>query len=311
MSLEDYAREKRVHLTSTAETGTEGLNLLPDFRTEKVELADITEKERWGDRPIISLTSARHQAKAEIERFSEYALVLRRYVDQDGDRLKTALEVRSSIIRACLKENLQDYPYLNIHSTPIVIYAPYPPLFHYRKQIREYCDSPERTEDEKTHLSLLVTFMNNNLQALEKECFRLLPSGMITFELMWTLFPPDTLIIAQRDHYNQCFSVDSYDFQTYLRDQEEVGAAIIARSWDYNGHRFGPALKTFEIKQFDGPKAIEALEVHPIEFYSKSSTEELKASLSSRGHRWKEIVDVSHRAYNGECLIQNLHSSKI
>jgi hypothetical protein len=299
MSLEDYAREKSAHRMPTAKPGTEGPNLQLDVRREKVELVDITEKERWGDRSVISLTSSRHQAKAEVERFSEYALVLRRYVDRDGDRVRISLEVRSSIIRVCLKENLQDYPYLNIHSTPIVIYAPYPPLFHYRKQIREYCNSPKRTEDEKTHLSLLVTFMSNNLHALEKESLRLLPSGMITFELLWTLFPPDGLIIAQRDHYNQCFAVESCKTSPQF-------VSITARSWDYNGYRFGPAMKTFDIKQFSGPKAIEALEVHPIEFYSKSSTEELKASLSSRGNRWKEIVDVSHRAYNGECLIQNL-----
>jgi hypothetical protein len=131
MSLEDYAREKSAHRMPTAKPGTEGPNLQLDVRKEKVELVDITEKERWGDRSVISLTSSRHQAKAEVERFSEYALVLRRYVDRDGDRVRISLEVRSSIIRVCLKENLQDYPYLNIHSTPIVIYAPYPPLFHY------------------------------------------------------------------------------------------------------------------------------------------------------------------------------------
>jgi hypothetical protein len=91
---------------------------------------DITEKDRpYGDRPIILPTSAFNQVKDVDKKYTDFALLLRRKVDKDGDRIGTALEIWSPILRKILKETLAECSYLNLIACPIIIKQLYHALF--------------------------------------------------------------------------------------------------------------------------------------------------------------------------------------
>lgn len=267
----------------------------------KVELIDIIETEgRWGDHSTITLTADIHKARGERQKYHEYAIILRRLRNSDNVPKSTRLEIRSPIIRAGLRAVLGDYPAVNMESDPITLDKPYMPLFHYRNELREYAASEGRTEEENPHMNVLTQFMAKYLQDNERASERLLSSELTTYELLWTLFRPEEVVIARRDHFAEAFVVDSCSVTEFVRDGEVIKVLnLVGRYWDYNGTRFGPVTAPLVIGHFLGNKKIRDLEVYPIAYHEEADGEDLRKKLIERGMKWRSILDVTHREYDG------------
>jgi hypothetical protein len=268
----------------------------------KVDLIDIIETEgRWGDRSTITLTADVHKAKGEKQRYQEYAIILRRHRDPDNVPRSTRLEIRSPIIRAALQEVLGDYSTINMDSDPITLDKPYAPLFHYRKELREYA----------AHMDILIQFMKKYLYEIERTYERLLPSELTTYNLLWTLFRPEDVVIARRDHFAEAYVVDSCSVTDVGKDGETVMVLnLVGRHWDYNGARFGPVTTPIIIGHFLGTKKIRDLDVYPIAYHEDADGGDLREKLITRGMKWRTILDVTHREYDGTLKEKNhLHTA--
>lgn len=292
MSLEEYKRARGVLRLNDEDDGES---------VSKVELVDIIETEgRWGGRSIITLTADIHKARAEKERYQEYALILRRLRDPDGKPQSTRLEIRSALIRAAMQKVLGDYSTINMESNPIVIEKPYAPLFHYRKELRDYAAHKDRTKEEKAHMDTLIQFMKIYLQNVERASERLLPSELTSHNILWTLFRPEDVVIARRDHFTEAYVVDSCSvLESVEEGQLKTRVSLVCRSWDYNGARFGPVTKNLYFRDFLGNKKIYDLDVYPIKYHREPDGEDVRQKLINRGMKWRSIVDVAHREYDG------------
>ncbi len=309
MSLSDYNSERGTTISElTAPAVTEGHSEEQENnepRTTRIELMDITEKDRpYGDRPLIIPTSSFNQAKDIDAKYREFALLLRRKINKDGDRVSTELEIWSPLVRAALREILTDCSYLNLAACPIVIPKPYHALFHYRKEIRAFAESPERTQEEKKHLGVLVNFMQTNLSRIEREFDQYQPNGQITFGLLWTLFRPETTVVLQTDHFKECYRVHNC-FETIV-DAEQV-FEISAWCWAYNGILFGPTQTKLHIKDFQGARNITDLNIYPLDLLPEPNRKELVHNSISRGQKWRTLVDKGHRQYTGKFNIHKMY----
>lgn len=305
MSLIDYDSERGWTAStnsswdsvSVADPGFRAKDQEVEFNNIRAEYMDITEKERsYGDRPIILPTSAFNQAKDVDSKYTDYALLLRRKVDKDGNRLGTALEIWSPIIRKALKEILGECSYLNLIACPIIIKQPYHALFHYRSEIRLFAADPDRTVEEKKHLDLLTTFMDNNLYRIEREYDQFAPNRLTTFQLLWTLFRPETIVIVQTSHFKECYRVDQVGDD--IKNGELV-FKVSTWSWDYNGSSFGPTKSKHYIQEFQGVRSITGLNVYPLWALPENEREELENQLKTRGRKWRDFVENSHKQYTG------------
>jgi hypothetical protein len=306
MSLNDYNSERGTTISElTASTATEGPGEDPENkepRTTRIELMDITEKDRpYGDRPLIIPTSSFNQAKDIDAKYREYALLLRRKINKDGDRLSTALEIWSPLVRAALREILADCSYLNLAACPIVIPQPYHALFHYRRELRAFAEGLVRTEEEKKHIAVLINFMQTNLSRIEREFDQYQPNGQITFGLLWTLFRPETTIVLQTDHFRECYRVHNCSDSVV---EGEIVFEISAWCWAYNGILFGPTQAKLHIKDFQGARNITDLNIYPLELLPEPKKKELVLDTTCRGRKWRTLVDRGHRQYTGR---SNLH----
>jgi hypothetical protein len=306
MSVEEYNAARRGIVQAA---GIPAVPTLDDIQEEqiqlKVDLIDIREKEQWGDSPLITLTPSRHQAKSGISaKYEDYVLVLRRKVNPMGERTTTNLEIRSPQIQKAFRSVLGDYPSMNFDSTLIILPKPYAPLFHYRKELRAYAADPMRTEEEKEHLDVLMKFMERNLSQTEREYGYSQPYEIISYRLLWTLFTPEEVIIAQGDHFDECYIVDSIEYIDDVRPGSDNDLTpyfrIHARRWDYNGTRFGMSEEKLKIREFPTPVKIDTLLVYPIRFHRKEDLESLRKRLIARGRKWRTILEKSHRRYNGK-----------
>lgn len=267
----------------------------------KVDIIDIIETEgRWGDRATVTLTADIHKAKGENQRYQEYAIILRRLRGADNAPKATRLEIQSPIIRSGLQEVLGDYPTVNMDSDPITIDKPYAPLFHFQKELLEYAASEDRTEEERSHMDILVEFMNKYLQETKSAYKRFVPSELTTYDLLWTLFRPEQVVIAQRDHFTEAYVVDSCSVTEVISDGETTTFLnLVGRHWDYNGTRFGHVTAPLTISHFFGNKKIRDLEVYPIAYHGKADSKGLREMLVARGMKWRTILKETHREYDG------------
>ncbi|OBT58636.1 hypothetical protein VE04_01226 [Pseudogymnoascus sp. 24MN13] len=266
----------------------------------KVDLIDIIETQgEWGHRTTVTLTADIHKAKGEKQGYQEYAIILRRLRDRHNIPKSTRLEIQSPIIRSCLQEVLEGYPTINMNSDPIILDKPFAPLFHYRKDLLKYAASEDRTEEEKSHMDILVEFMKKYLKETKNIYDKLILSELTTYDLLWTLFRPEEVVIAQRDHFTEAYVVDSCSVTDVLTDGEIVThLSLIGRQWDYNGTRFGHVTTGLIIKRFFGNKKIRDLEVYPIAYHVEADSKGLRERLIARGLKWRSILDVTHREYD-------------
>lgn len=130
----------------------------------KLEFLDITEKQRYADRPRTFLTASffSEEPREIASKYGEYALLLGRRLDKDSNILGTTLEINSSIIGAALREVLAQSSDLNLTACPIQIPWPYTELVHRREKIFAWAEFPDRTGEEREHISVLTSFIRHH-----------------------------------------------------------------------------------------------------------------------------------------------------
>ena len=74
-------------------------------------------------------------------------------------------------------------------------------LYHYLSDLEECRQNPDAALDRSTleHLDLLLDFIKTAYASTTERLGPLLEKGQITYELLWTLFKPNTLA------YTKCF----------------------------------------------------------------------------------------------------------
>ena len=269
--------------------------------TKYVELVDITEKDRGhGDQPLILHTHSYFKAKDNHGKYDEYALILRRKRNKDDEETSTTLQVRSPLIREALKLILDGYSYLNLEGCPIEIKKPYDPLFHHRRELREYSRSAERSPEQTKHLDVLIKFMDDHLSATERRYMQLVPNGMVDFENLWTIYRAEDIIVQQTDHFRQCYRITSCGMAV---DNEGVKYfELRVWSWGYNGYKFGPVEEQLRVDEFPVPRKIVLLKFCPLNLLPNEEQESLTKSLVLRGRLWRDAVNLGHHHYQGQRL---------
>ena len=269
----------------------------------KVSFVDITDiLEEGADQSSVCPTNKRIQApkqKQQRDKYEENGLVLRRrYTKKPGKNSelkwsRSMLEINNEVLRKTIRHALGDYPFVNLSTTPIVITAPYRELFHYRKGLRDYIDSPERSSFENERLQLLTTFMTENLELTQREYNRHVLHGYATYDLLWTLYPPNSLIVTRADNINRCFQVKSFE---KLVEKDEIHCYY----WSYREGRFGRVLHRILMEPFEGVRKITALSAVPFKSLPDEQQKRLAESLIARGKKWQSLCCMSHKAYNGQ-----------
>ena len=265
----------------------------------KVSFVDITDiREEGADRSSVCLTSKRIQApkqKQQWDKYGENGLVLRRKYEKKAGKSeepkfkKTMLEINDEVLRNFIQYALCDYPFVNLSSTPIVIMSRYKELFYYRDELRAYITSSERTSFETERLQLLETFMTENLESTQREYNRHVLYGYATYDLLWTLYRPHSLVVTHKNNIYRCFQVKS--FQNMVLD---------CYYWSYIKGRFGRVLHKISLEPFEGLRKITSLFAVPFNFLPDEKQKGLTESLIERGKKWQSLCCTSHKTYNGQ-----------
>lgn len=129
-------------------------------------------------------------------------------------------------------------------------------LYHRLPQLEERLASglPE-ADKEYQHLNLLVRFLRSHFASAIKTLPELLEQGRITFDLLWALFPPNSIVYSIDDHSEQpeCTIVDFGEEREGMRGKF---FALDVRNINFDGKVFGDVTDIVVLWEFAGAQSI-------------------------------------------------------
>jgi hypothetical protein len=175
------------------------------------------------------------------------------------------------------------------------------------------------TKQAYEELRCLVEFMDKDLQVLSH--FKKGTPSRIYFTDLWHIFAPGEEVITSQKPVNAYRVVHATGGRDYLsppenegsdenfnksyRVPEKTGPFVVSCYYlDFDGTKYGPIAKLFEIQKYDGLKEVTSLPIYPTKF-AKDPEEERKR-LSSNGQKFLQLSCGEHRQYSGP----NLHEQE-
>jgi hypothetical protein len=153
---------------------------------------------------------------------------------------------------------------------------------------------PSNTELSFQHTKLLRHLLYDEFQVLIESSRDMEAQGVITYEALWTIFEPGTMIYAREEGQDRVFNMLS---GKYGFNQGTPVFMLKVRFIDFDGTKFGWSIARFEIPDFEGTCPIASLSAYPIKHHLDEAA--LCRSLVDRGSAIESLVGTHYRAYDG------------
>ncbi|PAV22548.1 AAA family ATPase [Pyrrhoderma noxium] len=234
------------------------------------------------------------------------AIVVRRIIDHRGRHTRTDVDIKSEGLCQVLLELNQNVEGLKLTRSPPTAN---PKLFFHsyeglKKKLDEERSAPCPDESLILDLHAAIQYTEEDEGGNMEDFVRLTSHQEITFDLLWALISPNSLVY----HFHQ------------FTEQDQV---LLARSVDYNQRRdstryalidfdvlssdgvsFGYARDYLEIDEFEGSRKIQDLAVFPLKFHKDYN--KIQAHAIERG---KKIVTTERQMYeiSGPAMMETMN----
>jgi hypothetical protein len=191
--------------------------------------------------------------------------------------------IESTALRNALKAVIQNYDYISFVTSEVRIPEPYECIYHHQAQLEEYAENAD--EPTKRDIRILLDELARKQETLRKDMKNLGEKGMISHDLLWTLFFPGCLVVGRPMMDEEQMFVVRHSILG--SDRVDIFAFYI----EFNGLKgdFGLRETSFELTTFKGIKSIADLDVFPLDLHPNQ--EELKKKLINRGRRFEELCN--------------------
>ncbi|KJR88314.1 ATPase, AAA family protein [Sporothrix schenckii 1099-18] len=244
--------------------------------------------------------------------YDGYVFHVRRTFDWEGKYKQTFVDIKSNLLRDALQEVMGDIKGISlVEETPKM-----DPnlLFLYLEDIRKHIKTmkgfkptgdkktrkkeAKRNEKKRQQLKVLAKYLDKDYEELKNSLKPLLKNGLITFELLWALWKPNTLAftttygspddprVFKAEMAEKHFSISKGSFYY-----------IEGKYFEYDGKRFGFGSVADEIDEFRGARKITSLPVYPLEYHKNE--EQLRKDLIERGKKFVALSGVQYKNYDG------------
>lgn len=198
-----------------------------------------------------------------------------------------------------------------IYNDLMVIEAPFHDLYFARAELTRRMKEEDRLLSRE--IVELLDFIKKYFKDTEAELEILRHRGVINHRLLWTMFPPGTLVYLRQPTlsrglvYEQCIVVQSTGYTQTPQGKELF---IDAKEWQFTGFDYHRIVSTTYIGEFRGVKTIsaETLTHLPFASLSKDLQNEIKTRLIDRAKRYIELFarPASFWEYEGPAKVYSL-----
>ena len=227
--------------------------------------------------------------------FDNVSLLLRRIYTQDlGAKPKAQLEIQSDILRTAFWSFPKERSSVDFYDDRVVIDEPYHDLYHYWDHIAYRIGTG--TEEERREFLLLKKFKDDYMSGMVEKIEALIAKVTITYEYLWALFAPGTLVILENATSPIKWCVIAENFKAEVRNRKPIWT-ITASHLGFDGETVGMVQKDFIFQGFEDAREIRTLLAYPISYNPKR--DELMQYFIERGRKYQRFLGVTHCMYNG------------
>ena len=277
----------------------------------------------------------------------------------------TILEIHSPLIIDAIQKVGPGYPGLAVEGSSLTVTEPFCAFMHFRDSVKNFYGPPDPNAEPKplqrsatsgsiiasrsgpiskapsslptdtrqeglAHINELYEFVDHlYLKAVNAERQRWSQEiPCCTFEWVWMLFPPQTLIYEPQSFDNpvsRAFRVKTFRLQGLfdesrrthtpsvnphrLRSRQDphfknhLEKVIIVGSYlKHDGRKWMTVTKEFKISPFKGEKPINELPAYPAKFFFDDADSGTRQRLIDRGKRYHSLISRGQYEYHGETL---------
>ena len=150
-------------------------------------------------------------------------------------------------------------------------------------------------------LQYLLSTMTTRTAATATRSEALLKAGKITYELLCTLFKPNTLVLTMCPGSVQVRCLRFQMAQVGKNSQGVEYLALQCEHVDYDGTLLGGVLEDLRIQRFQGAVEITTLPTYPVRYYADAKIHDV---LTARGQRFIQLQGSHHCSYHGTAFLR-------
>lgn len=229
---------------------------------------------------------------AENSESSQYALIVRNQKCYDGRRNLEihSIVVQSKPLKKFLADVMKGYPSLTMSLDRVEFHKPFKPFIYRWEKFTKTRDNNDLDETTKAHVDLLYEILEEELRDTISRKKDLVKNGVITHDLIWSIFEPGDIIFSVVNGRQRAFKFDS---GKYSRGKFVVSSRYI----DFDGKKFGFHEHYFEVSPYEGTSPITALPVFPLVYHADQAA--VRKDLIARGKLWEEHKGYHYKEYEG------------
>ena len=234
----------------------------------------------------------------ETSESKQYALIVRRekQMGQKSSLILHSITIQSPLIREVLGVVFDGYKGMTTRLKDLTFKAPFHEFFYRWDRFQQQIKETDAVVLE--HMKLLQDIISGEIQLHLEKRQELLVNGLVTFDYLWALFEPDTVIYGQQDGQDGLFKLVSSSYRKLGKMKMFI---LTCRYIDCDGDAFGYVTQSLTLDDFDGIKPISELSVMPINLHSR--TDELWDRLQKRGECFVGLNGFHYKSYSGFFII--------
>ncbi|KAI9807435.1 MAG: hypothetical protein M1833_000180 [Piccolia ochrophora] len=298
-------------------------------RRSKAEDADTKHRKRgsklefkrvdqlW-DRSIHNFKLTETAEDKDAVGYDQYIFTVRRNFDWENKYTDTVVDIKSKTLKEALNEVMDGIKGISlVEETPSMDPNM---LFLYLEEMRTLMKglkAKNKTERKKkivkanarkiSHIKVLLKYLDEDYADTKKTLYPLLKSNLITFDLLWALFKPNT--IAYTTTYGNADEPRAFKVEYATKESSFMKGTwycVEGRYLEYDGKTFGMGTMAVDIPSFKGARKISNLATFPLSFHRDQET--LRQTLIERGRKFVALKGMNYRFHQGMAFYKKKRS---
>lgn len=218
-------------------------------------------------------------------------------MSEDNKKVRQiAVQINSQCLKDLLKAAVGSYPGTSLDTKDISLVQPCRLLYHYRREIKKEGEKFKSDSESAAHIQVLLDYIQDEHGETIKEAENLREKGVMTYQHLWTLFKPGSIVLARTYGQIQAHRVLDYTYQGGSCPHFAIRVSHI----DFDGQRFGTDIEQLCIPPFAGALPINKLDAVPREYYH--NTDEVQKRLVERGRQFEKYAGMHFLEHSGVAM---------
>lgn len=184
-----------------------------DPKKQKSKKANYKRVDQVWDNAIHNFKLQDTAESSTDKQYSGFCFHVRRTFDWEGKYKATVVDIKSKLLRECLQDVMGNIKGVSLvdetpKMDPNVLFLYLEDLRKHLKRLKRQVANPpgpdkverkkegKRLEEKRQHLKVLVRYIDKDYEHIKNSLYPMLDHGLITFDLLWALWKPNTLAYA-------------------------------------------------------------------------------------------------------------------